>query len=53
MNEFLEKWKKDHRFQVKIKLLLYTLFVVIVAIYAITANNSTPNADMKEKETND
>lgn len=41
MKNFAEKWKSDHIYQTKIKLVLYTLFVVIVAIYAITANKNT------------
>ena len=49
MNEFLEKWKKDHRFQTKIKLLLYTLFVIIVAIYAVSASNKMPNIQLDDK----
>lgn len=41
MKEFIEKWQSDKRFQTKIKLLLYTVFIVIVAIYAISLDNSS------------
>lgn len=41
MKEFMEKWQSDKRFQIKIKLLLYTVFIVIVAIYAISLDNSS------------
>ena len=46
MNEFLEKWKSDHRFKTKTKLLVYTGFVVIVAIYAIVLNGKAENVKM-------
>ena len=36
MDEFKEKWNKDLRYRTKIKLSLYTLFVVFVAIFAIS-----------------
>lgn len=36
MNDFLEKWNTDPRFKTKIKLGLYTLFVVIVSIFAFS-----------------
>lgn len=36
MNEFKEKWSSNPRFKTKIKLLLYTLFVIFVAIFAIS-----------------
>lgn len=41
MKEFMEKWQSDKRFKTKIKLLLYTAFIVIVAIYAISLDNSS------------
>lgn len=40
MNNFIEKWKSDKRYQTKIKLLLYTLFVVLVSIFAISGRNT-------------
>lgn len=36
MNKFLEKWQKDRKFKIKIKLTMYTLFVILVSIYAIS-----------------
>lgn len=39
MKDFLEKWQKDPKYKTKIKLLLYTLFVVVVSIYALSINN--------------
>lgn len=36
MQEFIEKWKNEPRFKTKVKLGLYTLFVVIVAIFALS-----------------
>ncbi len=52
MNNFLEKWKTDKKYQTKIKLSLYTLFVVIVAIFAISSNNSSTNLDIQENNSN-
>lgn len=42
MNEFIEKWNTDPRFKTKTKLGLYTLFVVIVAIFAFSTRNTIP-----------
>jgi len=39
MNNFLEKWQKNPKYKTKIKLILYTLFVVVVSIYAFSINN--------------
>ena len=36
MKDFMEKWNSDSRFKTKIKLSLYTLFVVFVAIFAVS-----------------
>lgn len=51
MKDFLDKWKKDSKYRTKIKLLLYTLFVVIVSIYAISINNISSN-DLNNPDTN-
>lgn len=40
MDEFLKKWKEDPKYKTKIKLLLYILFVALVSVYALTANNN-------------
>jgi len=46
MKDFLEKWNTNSIFKTKIKLGIYTLFVVIVAIFAfsIRGNNYTDTA---------
>ena len=54
MNDFMKKWKEDRKFRTKIKLLAYTLFVVIVSIYAFTLDNNTDTSlinDLKENNT--
>lgn len=53
MNDFIKKWKEDKKYRTKIKLLAYTLFVVIVSIYAFTLDNK-PNSNFIDelKETN-
>jgi len=43
MNEFYTKWKNDKRYRTKIKLLLYTVFVFIVSIYALSINKNIPS----------
>jgi len=53
MNKFLEKWKSDKKYQTKIKLLLYTVFVIIVSVYAISINNSNENLLPNEENTNE
>ena len=40
MNKFIESWKTDKKFRTKIKLLAYTLFVVIISIYAISLDKT-------------
>ena len=47
MQNFIDKWKKDKRFQTKIKLSIYTLFVVFVAIFA-TSNNNQPINNLQD-----
>lgn len=46
MKDFLEKWNKDRRFRTKTKLILYTAFVVIVAIYAFTLDSDNSYKDL-------
>ena len=36
MKDFVEKYKKDQKYKTKIKLLLYSVFVLIVSIYALS-----------------
>lgn len=43
MKDFIKKWNNDSRFKAKVKLGLYTSFVVIVSIFAISGNQSNIN----------
>lgn len=43
MQDFIDKWNNDPRYKTKIKLTLYTLFVVFVAIFAVSGNNNIEN----------
>lgn len=52
MKDFLDKWKKDKKYQTKIKLLIYTSFVVIVSIFAISNRNITANNQLEEYDNN-
>ena len=49
MKEFIEKWNSDSRFKTKIKLSLYTLFVVLVAIFAISSKNDISENQFEEE----
>lgn len=40
MKDFMDKWNNDSRFKTKTKLSLYTLFVVFVAIFAVSSRNN-------------
>lgn len=56
MKDFLEKWNSDSKFRAKIKLGLYTLFVVIVSVFALSARGNedlaiTNDIDQNEQET--
>lgn len=59
MNEFKEKWNTDYRFRTKIKLSLYTLFVILVGVFAISNRSTIPlekseieNDNQSQKEEN-
>lgn len=54
MKNFIEKWNNEPRYKTKIKLGLYTLFVVIVSLFAISSNRSSINntLDMDYNDTN-
>jgi len=58
MEDFLKKWNNDSRFKTKIKLSLYTLFVVFVAIFAVSGRNNIPtnqiegNLTQEDNQTN-
>ena len=51
MKDFLEKWNNDPRYKTKIKLSLYTLFVVFVAIFAVSGNNQIETSEMDNQST--
>lgn len=48
MKDFMEKWNSEPKFKTKVKLSLYTLFVVFVSIFAITNNDSVPTNKLQE-----
>lgn len=50
MKDFLEKWNTDSRFQTKTKLSLYTLFVVFVAIFAVSSRNNIETNESKNQQ---
>lgn len=51
MNDFIEKWNKEAKFKTKIKLSLYTLFVIFVAIFAVS-NRAPIEKEEQNKESN-
>lgn len=50
MQDFIQKWNNDPRYKTKIKLTLYTLFVVFVAIFAVSANNNIPTNEVNNQQ---
>ena len=54
MKDFIEKWNSEPKFKTKVQLGLYTLFIVIVSIFAISIRDTTPyESKQPEIETND
>lgn len=53
MKEFIEKWNSDSRFKTKVKLGTSSLFVLIVAIFAISSNGVNPTTNTSYLEQND
>ena len=51
MEDFIKKWKEDKKYQAKIKLILYGVFIILVVLYASTLNTNTPKEDKKEIDT--
>lgn len=49
MNDFIEKWKTDKKYQAKIKLSLYVLFIFFVTIFALSGRNTSVNNIESEK----
>lgn len=54
MENFIEKWKNEPKFKTKIQLGLYTLFVVVVAIFAIATREDVKitSPDIEKEEEN-
>lgn len=50
MNEFIEKWKNDKKYQAKIKLSLYTIFIILVTIFALPKENISITEIEEQKE---
>lgn len=45
MNNFTTKYRNDQKFKTKTKLILYTIFVVLVSVYAISINDTAGQPD--------
>ena len=52
MEEFLKKWKSDKKFKTLIQLTLYTSFVIIVSIFAISNRNMEPANEVTNQNDN-
>lgn len=52
MKDFIDKWNSDHKFKTKIKLSLYTLFVVLVSIFAVSNRNNIQTDEIEDYNTN-
>ena len=54
MKDFMEKWNSEPKFKTKVQLGLYTLFVVIVAIFAISTRTkvAVDTNDLENEENN-
>lgn len=48
MNDFIKKWNSDKKFKAAIKLLLYFLFFIVVAIYAVLSNKNVSQIDTEK-----
>ena len=48
MNDFIKKWNSDKKFKAAIKLLLYFLFFIVVAIYAVSSNKNASQIDTEK-----
>lgn len=49
MQDFMQKWNNDPRFKTKIKLSLYTIFFVFVAIFAVSGRNNIPTNEIQNE----
>lgn len=54
MKDFIEKWNTEPKFKTKVQLGLYTLFVVLVAVFAVSTREEIPNniTNLDDKENN-
>lgn len=48
MNDFIKKWNSDKKFKAVTKLLLYFLFFIVVAIYAVSSNKNASQIDTEK-----
>ena len=42
MKDFIEKWNSEPKFKIKVKLGLYTLFMIVVSIFALSTGRNVP-----------
>lgn len=47
MRDFIEKWKKDNKFKAKVQICLYSVFIVLVAIYAAAGSKEINEKPIK------
>jgi len=48
MDEFIKKWKNDKKYQAKIKLIFYGVFIILAVLYISSLNKSIPKEDKKD-----
>lgn len=49
MKDFIEKWNNDKKFKTSMQLLLYTSFVIIVAIFAVSSSGNIPTNEINNQ----
>lgn len=52
MKDFMEKWNSEPKFKTKVKLSLYTIFVVFVSIFAISTKGNVSTNEFKQENDN-
>lgn len=52
MKNFMEKWNSEPKFKTKVKLSLYTIFVVFVSIFAISTKGNVSTNEFKQENDN-
>ncbi len=50
MNDFIEKWQNDKKYQAKIKLLLYGVFIIGVLIFVNISNKNNISNNIQEND---